>query len=357
MNRKILFILKRKQNYSERDYTNAGMSTGLYNSAKYVSEMLDQIKIENKVVVVRDNNDIDREVKAYRPTHVIIEALWVVPEKFEVLQRLHPMVKWIIRTHSETPFIANEGVAMDWVGRYTDYRNVIVACNSIRFLDDARVYIETRNGITENELEEKVIYLPNTYPIDKFKAIQRIDKNKDVIDISCFGAVRPLKNHLTQAIAAIRFAELTNKKLRFHINAGRVEQKGDNVLRNLISLFGSQPKHELVKHDWLTREEFLDLCRQMDIGMQVSFTETFNIVAADHTAEGVPVVVSPEISWASDQLMADPTSSVDIAEKLERAFYYTKEEVAYTRRGLVYFAAESKREWASVFASPKRDTF
>jgi len=33
----------------------------------------------------------------------------------------------------------------------------------------------------------------------------------------------------------------------------------------------------------------------MDICMQVSFSETFNIVAADCIASGVPVIVSSEI--------------------------------------------------------------
>ena len=69
-NKRILFILKRH---------NYGPSYGLLNSCGYISEALRRNGIESKSVEVTDNNDIDREVSQYQPTHVIIEALWVVP--------------------------------------------------------------------------------------------------------------------------------------------------------------------------------------------------------------------------------------------------------------------------------------
>jgi hypothetical protein len=71
--------------------------------------------VDSTIIEVIDNNGIDREVTKYKPTHVIIEALWVIPSKFEILTKLHPNVKWIIRLHSEIPFLANEGIAMEWM--------------------------------------------------------------------------------------------------------------------------------------------------------------------------------------------------------------------------------------------------
>jgi hypothetical protein len=41
---------------------------------------------ESNIVVVLDNNEIDKYVTKYKPTHVIIEALWVVPTKFHILK-------------------------------------------------------------------------------------------------------------------------------------------------------------------------------------------------------------------------------------------------------------------------------
>ena len=115
MSARVLFILKRRQDYNAIVHSHVGLSTGLYNSAKFMDDMLQANGVERKLVVVADNNCIDREVTQYKPTHVIIEALWVVPQKFTVLQKLHPNVKWIIRVHSEIPFIWPAKV-WQWIG-------------------------------------------------------------------------------------------------------------------------------------------------------------------------------------------------------------------------------------------------
>ena len=84
MKKKILFICK-KRNTS---YDPTGISYGLLNSCRFVGEALESEfghLIDFNVVVVNDNNDIEREVVTHKPTHVIIEALWVVPSKFEIL--------------------------------------------------------------------------------------------------------------------------------------------------------------------------------------------------------------------------------------------------------------------------------
>jgi hypothetical protein len=104
VNPKILFLLKRRHDYNSEEHTNLNISTGLYNSAHFMHEMLIDEGLESNIAVVVDNNSIDKEVTKYKPTHVIIEALWVVPEKFYILSKLHPNVKWIIRLHSEIPF-------------------------------------------------------------------------------------------------------------------------------------------------------------------------------------------------------------------------------------------------------------
>jgi hypothetical protein len=268
--------------------------------------MLDRLGLDSKVVDVVDNNCINREVCLYRPTHVFIEALWVVPSKIEQLAKLHPDVKWIIRIHSNTPFIANEGVAIDWILGYLaiDSPNVIIAPNSKNFLGDL---------ISIGASKSKVNYLPNYYEFRKHS--NKLNNLKDSVHIGCFGAIRPLKNQLIQAIAAINFANTINKDLYFHINSSRVEQSGNNVLKNLRALF-ENGRHKLVEHNWLKHDDFLVLVGNMDINMQVSLTETFNITVADSVNELVPVVVSKEVDWIDSRFHADPTSSIDIFGRL-----------------------------------------
>ena len=291
---KVLFILKRNENYGAEQYSHVGLSTGLYNSALFMDEVLKKDHIESKMVVVTDNNDIDREVTEFKPTYVIIEALWVVPSKFDVLVKLHPNVKWVIRLHSEVPFLANEGMAMDWIGEYSKFDNIIISCNSPQTTKDIEFYMSTKLGIKKH-----IAFLPNFYP-QQYKT-KSFNKKGDTIHIGCFGAIRPLKNHLIQAFAAIKFADEIGKKLHFHINCDRVEQKGEPILNNLISMFNhlEHKGHKLVHHEWSVREQFIQLCSTMDIGIQISFNETFNIVGADIVSQGVPLVSSPEIPWAN----------------------------------------------------------
>jgi len=350
MSKKVLFILKRREDYNAILHSNVGLSTGLYNSASFMNNMLVKQGIDSKLVVVTDNNCIDREVNTHKPTHVIIEALWVVPEKFSVLQKLHPNVKWIIRVHSEMPFMAGEGMAMNWLGEYSNFDNVIIAMNAPRMLREVKMYLTHKKKWNEHTADERVIYLPNYYPQD-YKGFKRYNKNSDVINVACFGAIRPLKNHLVQAIAAIDFANQIGKKLRFHINAGRIEMQGQAAQHNLFGLFEQivDGPHRLVNHQWRPREEFLTLCAEMDIGMQCNFSETFNIVSADLLSQGVPLVGSKEIPWAIDGCCADPTDSADIVKKLISAYNWGWMNVKGNQLALTHYTNNTARIWNKYF--------
>ena len=76
----------------------------------------------------------------------------------------------------------------------------------------------------------------NIYQFEKFDDKSNLNKNDKFIDIGCFGAIRPMKNTFHQALACIEFAELKNKTLRFHVNTSRVEQSGENVVKNLRAI-------------------------------------------------------------------------------------------------------------------------
>jgi len=346
---KVLFILKRRADFNAEMQTKEGLSTGLYNSASFMRDMLQSQGITSKMVVVQDYNEIDRQVHAWWPTHVVIEALWVVPAKFAELQRLHPKVTWIIRLHSDMPFIAGEGMAMDWLGDYSGFANVVIAANSPRMLREMRNYYQWRDGLDAKSVAKKVIYLPNSYPTKyRFKFPNRF---KSHIDIGCFGAIRPMKNHLLQAMAAIEFANRINKKLRFHINIGRVEGRGEPVQRNLTALFEqlNHTDHELVMHEWTPRDQFLELCHSMDIGMQVSFSETFNIVAADLVSQGVPVVASAEIPWHVHWFAADTTSSKSMTDSLMLTWELPIINAWWHKHRLRKYCQRSAKLWAKYF--------
>lgn len=353
---KILFILKRRPDFNPITHNTIGLSTGLYNSANFMNLMLQETGINSALEVAIDNNCIDRLVTKHRPTHVIIEALWVVPSKFAVLNKLHPNVRWVVRLHSEMPFMAGEGMAMNWLGDYVTYPNIDIGVNAPRMLGEIREYLKTIKNWSIEETERRVFYMPNYYPND-YKN-KKYNSNKYWIDIACFGAVRPLKNHLLQAFAALKFANKIGKQLRFHINGGRIEMKGDPVMNNLKAFFqhlGDQG-HQMIIHEWTPREEFLKICASMDIGLQCNFSETFNIVSADLISQGVPIVGSKEIPWATNMFNADPTNSDNIAEIMLRAHRFPDINVWKNQRNLDKYTSITKEIWINYFNGANDET-
>lgn len=316
---RVLFLLK----YRNDSAGQAGIkSSGLLNSARFIHELLEQYGFDTTIREVWDGNDIDAAVSKVRPKIVILEALWVTPAKIEELRTHHPDIIWVVRIHSEIPFISNEGVALDWIAQYVQINNTYVALNSKDTHDDFHRYVTARFG---HGITKKLLYLPNYYPVENRKVPFRLDE-KDTIDVGCFGAIRPMKNQLIQAHAAIEFARKHGLKLRFHVNATR--QDDDSmlpVLKNLRALFDGMPvQYKLVEHEWLTREDFLETVQTMDIGLQVSFSETFNIVTADFVSESVPVVVSDEIDWVPRLFRAKATNLDSIVAAMERAITFER---------------------------------
>lgn len=308
MTQKILFICKQRND-------KYGISFGLVNSCHFVCNALIALGFEAKTVTVVDNNNIDYEVSQYKPTHVFIEALWVVPEKFHVLIPLHPFVKWHVRLHSRIPFLSNEGIAIEWLRRY--YSDV-----QLRYPDQ---FLVTANNLDiQDTLREsfgiEAGYYPNIYCPPQYERVTTPYNPKTIVDIGCFGAIRPMKNQAYQALAAIVFGNHIGKKIRFHINANRIEQKGDPVIKNIEKSF-ENTKHELVKHDWVDHKKFIGLVRSMDLGMQVSFSESFNIVAADFVHNDVPMIGSPEIHWLDSWYKANPNRIQHMVATLKTAYY------------------------------------
>ena len=178
-------------------------------------------------------------------------------------------------------------------------------------------------------------------------------KSSNIINVSCFGALRPLKNQLSQALAAIQFADSHGYRLQFHINATRTEQQGQNILKNLRGVFGSLDRHQLVEHPWMDHADFMKVLRdEIDLGMQVSYTETYNIVAADHIAAGVPIVTSSEVRFVLPIFHADPNSVPSMVRRLIWAWHLRRCGVPQINRWLLNRSNdESRHAWSQCLAN------
>lgn len=318
-----------------------GNPIGLQNSANFISLALTGEGHFVTPLCLVDANSIDAAVAEFQPELVLVEALWVTPAKLGELRKLHPGVRWVVRIHSNVPFLAMEGIAINWVRECATMPGVLVVAN---------------NALTSRELSGvlgvRIGYLPNVYLSPDYcpRTAPRHEDNDDVLNISCFGAVRPFKNHLVQGLAAIWAAKILRKTLHFHVNATRTEQNGSPILHNLQAAF-ADTANQLVLHDWQSHRDFLNTVAYMDLGAQVSFTESFNIVAADHVHVGVPVVVSPEIRWLAGGRMASPTDMEGITEAMVDALQHRRHDVRQNTGRLMVYNAEAKRAWHSFLAN------
>jgi hypothetical protein len=161
-----------------------------------------------------------------------------------------------------------------------------------------------------------------------------------------------MKNNFQQALAAIEFAESIGKRLRFHINSSRVEQKGDNVLKNLKALFENSP-HDLVEHMWYKHDAFLREASKMDIGMQVSFSESFNIVTADFVTAQVPIVASDDIAWMPPLLKVSPTSHEGMVRRLKMAYRLRKLSIWLQNKFLDFYNIKARLIWLASMHKDK----
>lgn len=317
-----------------------GITSGLFNSASFVANFLRDSGFDAILTPIPDSNSIDRVVTSFDPDVVIIEALWVPPAKFEELLKIdrHKKRKWIVRIHSKAPFLANEGLATRWIHQYTTIKhpNILIAPNTMELTEQLHAAFP----------KGKFVFLPNIYHASKFHP-PVYEQKKGIIDIGCFGAIRPMKNNYQQALAAIEFAERKGKRLRFHINSSRIEQSGDNVLKNLKALFENSP-HDLIEHPWMKHREFLHVASKMDIGMQVSFSESFNIVTADFVTANVPIVASDDIEWMPSLLKSTPTSHDAMIRRLNFAYNWRKLSLWMQTVSLKLYNYKAKLTWLAA---------
>lgn len=302
--KKILFLLK------DRAYSPAKGSYGLLNSASQVAAYLTEKLNICHIATVFDANGIDRVMNDFKPDIVIIEALWVTAKKLDELMHVprYHHVHWVIRVHSDMGYLTTEGNGIKTLNDYID-------------LDIDKLTISLNNEHFTKALSQalgfRFAYLPNI--ITYHEPFEDYTREKTRINIGCFGALRLLKNQPFQAICAIEAANRMDKKLMFHITPNTPTDK-DTVLENLKQIFVNT-QHELVMHPWMETRKFHKLISKMDLGLQLSYTESFNIVTADFVSKNKLILVSGAIDWMPEMFQVSTTDYEEVIKKI--IFLYT----------------------------------
>jgi len=282
---------------------------GLGVSALNTSKVLRESGIHTDVWPILSAKDLAARIAATnpRPSHIVIAAPWLPTLDLQAyLVFRFPDIQFAVICHSNVGFLSADPQAITNFRQDLDLEqgslNFSAAGNNQRFV-----------RWIQQAYVRPCIWLPNLYYLEGQAPVHRRGWSGGKLKIGSFGAVRPLKNTLSAAGAALEIAEKLNTDVDFHISVGRVEG-GYTVVRAVQAMLANSPRVTLVEDPWFQWPQFRFLIRSMNLLIQPSFTETFNMVTADGAAESVPSVVSDAIEWAPDDWKAEVDDVFKIAQ-------------------------------------------
>ena len=290
---------------SESGYGRSHRGLGI--NALMTVKVLRKHGIHADIAPVWKRPDVVAALNKYKPTHAIIQAPWISAEDQAWLCHQFPDVQFVVRVHSQIGFLQVEPNAIkilrDDLFLQEGLLNLAVSANTRRLAE-----------FVDHTYKSRIVYLPNLYDTDRVRRKRDESHDHRSLRIGSFGAHRLLKNHTTALAAAMMIAERRGSDLEFYVNAGRKEGSGGGAIIRALRLMSDRvPWVRLKEVGWQEWSEFRQTVAYMDLTMQVSFTETFNIVTADSVAEGVPAVVSNAIEWTPARWHANPDDAADIA--------------------------------------------
>lgn len=282
-----------------------GLNVAGYTTAKY----LRQHGIHANAYAVRNNIDVVREIDKYQHdhghplTHVIISAAWLTLHDLKSLVSHYRHINFVVLSHSNIGFLQADPNAILLFRKFAklseQYPNLKVGGNN-------KPFVEWFNRVYNYE---HGVYLPNLYPVGR---VHSKVWNGGLLKIGAFGAIRPEKNFMTAAAAAMIIHSRLWSDMELHMSTGGDGCKS-TTLPAIEEMVEGVKGVKLVRHNWQHWDNFIKLIGSMDLLLQVSYTESFNMITADGISVGVPSVVSPVIKWAPERWKADPDNAVEVA--------------------------------------------
>jgi hypothetical protein len=285
-----------------------GLGVAAINTAK----MLNANGIHSEVWGVKDENDLRLKLDGHRPKFVIISSPWIKTEEMRAICHARPHINFIMVVHSNVGFLQVDARAVAIIRESIDLEmtthNFFLGGNCKRFSEWIR---RTYNA--------KCDFIPNLYDITSFSKRKRSEhRGESVLRVGCFGAMRPLKNTMSAAAAALQLSNELDCELEFWVSTGRDAKAATQAYIAVKEMFANQLGKTIKENHWQTWPEFRRTISHMHLLLQPSFTESFNMVTADGIAEGVCSCVSTAIDWVPKRWIGD---SDDVGDLVKVALY------------------------------------
>ncbi len=237
--------------------------------------------------------NVSRMVSELKPRLVLNRAMLIHSDTVVHVAAANPDVKFATVCHSS---VGDLGRSPFWMAETSRTLSAAAVMPNIYF-----AHVDEQNPFAAL-FGDKSVWLPN---IVARPLMTTVRKRHDPPTVSIVCGNRPLKNISTQLLAVAVANQTT-------------------PLRCIVSLSGDEPQwlqpfcrslqlsYEF--RPWSTWLEFTRmLAMDVDVGLQASYTESFNFVALEHLLCGKPVVGSPAIRYLPPQWQADPNDVGDLA--------------------------------------------
>jgi hypothetical protein len=293
-------ILAYKNFAAHRNISHIGLGVSALNTSKVLARQ----GVESEVWPVVQASDLAVRLRQWPASHVVIAAPWIPTPDLQAMIAAFPATRFAVNCHSNVGFLQADtnGVKLMREGMEMEMGSsrFHVAGNSIKFCRWVNAAYSA-----------PCTWLPNLYYLDG-APLPAPSFSGGTLRIGAFGAIRPIKNFMSAAGAALTIARGLKAKLELWVSAGRIEG-GDTVLQAVRALLDGLPGVNLVHSGWQSWPKFRQVASHMHLMLQPSYTESFNMVTADGVAEGVPSVVSEAIDWAPEHWKAKSDDVLDIA--------------------------------------------
>ncbi len=333
-------VLAYKNFAANRNISHIGLGVAAVNTAK----VLRRAGIQTDVWPVISATDLRKLLEDAPRQHVIISAPWIPTAEMQGLSNDFPETQFAVTCHSNVGFLQADRNGVKLVREIMELElgttNVHLAGNSKRFC-----------GWVEAAFGAPCTYLPNLYYLDEHSVHGGRQFTGGTLRIGVFGATRPLKNLMSAAGAALEIAKSLHVPLELWLSGGRTEGGGEGVLAAVKEMLTGLPSVSLILNGWQSWPKFRKTVAHMDLLLQPSYTESFNMVTADGVAEGVASVVSSAIDWAPQDWKADVDDVLDIARAGRRLLFDPRaHQDGY--RALRTYVADGLQAYQQYFARP-----
>jgi len=269
-------------------------STGLANNTRQCSAVLEEagwtavsLALDDVVGDYQSAEAWGEWLATARPRLVVLSAFCVPTVQFEQLAIEWPDVLWVQRCHSNLPWLFQAATDCDkWLevlGLCARYRNVRYAVVSP--YDAARLRAA---GLPD------VLSMPNVQCGEVAERPRAAVHDEQWLHLSAIFAIRNLKHPAGHVVAAKLVSEQV-RPAKLHMQGERADSP--RYVENMLKLANAL-RLRLVREPYRQHSQFCDwIAEEVDVGLQLSMTESFNYVALEHMSAGKPMVTSPAIPW------------------------------------------------------------